>query len=65
MASWLIMTWFLQDVERLNILYSAIQKQPPEVFYIKVVLKNFVNIHMKIPVLESFFNKLAGFQALL
>ena len=65
MASWLIMTWFLQDVERLNILYSAIQKQPPEVFYIKVVLKNFVNIHMKVPVLESFFNKLAGFQALL
>ena len=65
MASWLIMTWFLQDVERLNILYSAIQKQPPEVFYIKVVLKNFVNIHMKIPLLESFFNKLAGFQALL
>ena len=65
MASWLIMTWFLQDVERLNILYSAIQKQPPEVVYIKVVLKNFVNIHMKVPVLESFFNKLAGFQALL
>ena len=36
------------------------QKQPPEVFYKKVVLKNFRNIHRKTPVLESLFNKVAS-----
>ena len=38
------------------------KKQPPEVFYKKAVLKNFLNIHRKIPVFESLFNQVAGLQ---
>ena len=37
------------------------QKQPPEVFYKKGVLKNIAKIHRKTPVPKSFFNKVAGF----
>ena len=37
----------------------TVQKQPPEVFYEKVVLNNFAYIHRETPVLESLFNKVA------
>ena len=42
--------------------YNPFQRQPPEVFYKKAVLK-FCNILGKTPVLESLFNKIAGLQA--
>ena len=41
--------------------YNPFQKQPPEVFYKKAVLK-FCNILRKTPVLESLFNKITGLQ---
>ena len=36
-----------------------VQKQPPEVFCKKRCSKKFRNIHRKIPVLESLFDKVA------
>ena len=42
--------------------YNPFQKQPPEVFYKKAVLK-FCNILRKKTVLESLFNKITGLQA--
>ena len=42
--------------------YNPYQKQPPELFYKKAVLK-FCNILRKTPVLESLFNKNAWVQA--
>ena len=41
--------------------YNPFQKQPPEVFYKKAVLK-FCNILRKTPVLEPLFNKITGLQ---
>ena len=41
---------------------SQIQKQPPEVFYRKSCSEKFRNIHRKTFVLESPFNRLAGFK---
>ena len=41
---------------------TPLQKQPPEVFYKKAALKNFVISHRKTPVLESLFNKVADLQ---
>ena len=41
---------------------SQFQKQPPEVFYRKSCSQKFRNIHRKAPVLESPFNRLAGFK---
>ena len=38
------------------------QKQSSELFWKKGVLKNFCKLHMKTPVLESLFNKVAGLQ---
>ena len=38
------------------------KKQPPEVFYKKTVLKNFLNTHTKIPVFKSLFNQVAALQ---
>ena len=46
----------LMHVER----FEQGQKQPPEVFSKKAVLKNALNIHRKIPGLVSFLNKVAG-----
>ena len=37
-------------------------KQPPGFFYKKTFLKNFLNIHRKIPVFESLFNQVADIQ---
>ena len=39
--------------------FSDVQKQPPEVFHKKDVLKNYEK-YMKTPVSESLFNKVAG-----
>ena len=41
-------------------MYASSQKQPPEMFCKKDVLKHFENFHTKTPVLESLFNKAAG-----
>ena len=41
---------------------SQFQKQPSEVFYRKSCSKKFRNIHRKTPVLESPFDRLAGFK---
>ena len=37
-----------------------LQKQPPEVFYKIADLKNFATFAEKLPMLEYFFNKVAG-----
>ena len=39
---------------------SSIQKQPPEVFYMKVVLNNFVKLRGKHLSQSFLFNKVAG-----
>ena len=41
---------------------SQFQEQPPEVLYRKSCYWKFRNIHRKTPVLESVFNRLAGFK---
>ena len=41
---------------------NPFQKQPPDVFYKKAVLKKFCNIPSKTPVLESLFNKIEDLQ---
>ena len=42
---------------------SFIKKQPPEGFHKKGVLKKFHKIHLKTPVLESYFNGVSGLKA--
>ena len=42
---------------------SFIKKQPPEGFSKKGVLKIFHKIHLKTPVLESYFNRVSGLRA--
>ena len=41
---------------------SQFQRQPPELFYRKTCSWKFCNIHRKTPVLQSPFNRLAGFK---
>ena len=41
---------------------SVLKKQPPEVFFKKAVLKIFHNTYRKVPMLDSFVNKVTGFE---
>ena len=45
--------------------FAGSSKQPPEVFYKKVVLEKFRNILTKTPVLEALFNKIVRLATLL
>ena len=45
-----------------TILNNYFQKKPPEVFFKKVALKNFRNIHLKTHVLALFLTKLRAFR---
>ena len=41
---------------------SVLKKQPPEVFFKKAVLKIFRNTYRKVPMLDSFVNKVTGLE---
>ena len=54
---------FVSSSFSISLTLYSVQKQLPDVFFRKRVLKHFLNIHRKMPVLRTRFNKIGGLQA--
>ena len=54
---------FVSSSFSISLTLYSVQKQLPDVFFRKGVLKHFLNIHRKMPVLKTRFNKIGGLQA--